>query len=1841
MIHLKIRAIVLPLLILFGSLAVGWRLSHAAATDTTVGDGTPTSCTSAALTTAITAGGTVTFNCGSTPFTLVGGPYVIGNTITLDGGGTVNQGGLITISGGHIIFPFVVNPGANLTLNNITVTDGAHLGDGGAIINYGTLALFNSTIRDSYASGNGGGIYNIGGTVHILSATIQNNHASNHGGGIYNADYTPNERAGVLDFLGATIKGNQADHDGGGVYSAGAATLNDSPTQENSAGGYGGGIAVGGGTFTLRGSAVMNNTADQSYGGGVAVIGGQANVAHMNIWLNRALLGGGGLYINRNDGSDTEVTDSDFYSNTTTAQEPPANNSNAAGGAIFNGGHLTMLRVALRANTAGRGGGLFNDSAASGLELEEATLSGNSADDGGGLWVAGPTEGQAQSLTNVTISGNSGVNSGGGLESVGTLLLQNVTLYANAAPDGANFYQAGVTTLRNTILAAPAGGSNCGFQGNPQPLLSGGHNLVSDSSCNLSATGDLQNQDPLLGPLAFNGSADGGLTYTHLPQNGSPAIDAGDNSSCPATDQRFYVRPVGAACDIGAVEAGAQPANIPTLTPTPSPTATPTTTPTPRPTASPVVPPTDAPTPVLLHSIVPNGVTSSIQLDQQQGRAGQTLIISGQAPTDYHQVRLVAVVDGQTLGGEIVNTDASGNFKASEIIPSQFQPGQVQYCAVPVGATNGQFSCAKLQVAAPLGLQVTGTLPLESGDTLNAQIQLMDAAGSPLFSTAIQPNGTFALANVPPGVYTYAVIGDTSRHVASGIAVLPYNDTSANLNLSFQPACLANGNSSTAVQASPSRPAFQLGQIGSGGGGRLGLIGAVPQNQPFGLYVSGVQNIVTFTAKPQAGGPVQKVIFGFYNPGGALVQQLEGSGPMYQVSFDVGRLAPSQGTHHPFVKAVPVVNGKEDCPSWYDIEVMANPMASPYLQPAPHSSLQWDRGAQVYRFVGVIPYIPNVLPFDYDAPPTNLPPLPYLGRLSNHLDTGVQVDGFFDLNGKAKIHAVGVIAYATVLNKVLLPQGTGVTLLKPNANFYVYDLTSIGFPIGPYPLVPYVWVPTPFVSVPVISFFGVVNVTVNGSAGAGMGVTIEGTIQPLRPAVSATLTARGDAKAELGVGLDLLGGVADVGASTEAYTRLDLPLTVMLSSKPSIAVNACAQLSFSVRAWASFAWGLASKSDTKQIYDWQDCAADVTASAVVTPNLTTPDLIAAPAVASAPDGRILSAYVENSAGAGTTPQVQVFARFQNTDGTSWATPTALSDPSHSAADPAVAFVGPNALPIVVWTENVLTASQAAALGTDYSAIVSHQEIFYSIYLLNVWSPPQRLTTDQVADGMAVLAGSNTSVVLAWVKDTDGNLATRSDQRIAVMIFNAITNSFGPIALLTAGSGGLNAQVSAAYDSRTGTPVPYLAWIHDSDGDLTTANDRTVAVARWDGSAWALIDTQSLPAKADSPTISVNDAGVSVAFLVRDAAEDGSVGLLGANGALWIASLSGTSWSAAPLHDASQAVIYAEQPVLSSHQNESLLLFRRFDDNRSNATLGQISLSRMVGNATLSAPLYLTDESRQNWQPALAINPLTGQAIILKVARSGTSDTASAVSLHAIAATQALMATDATILNDAADPVTALIVAEGADPALDPLHLSIRAPAPNTAVIVSTVVRNVGRGIAQNLTVHLYQGTSSSGTALGAIAVPGTLEFNQSAMITFTVALPAGEQPLYAQVTTTGQDLTPSNDAASTLLGTLAAPLSGVVTANRLYDPALSVTWQRAPDDYVSGYRILRATSNAGAFMLVGESTLDLFTDTLVERGQSYCYTIQAYNDGGAFSPLSPPVCDQVALRNIYLPTVMR
>lgn len=145
-----------------------------------VGNGTPASCTEAALNAALAGGGLVTFNCG--------GAATITFTYykTIEADTTIDGGGVITLSGGNAAGLFQVFDSRRLTLQNITLANGKSVGmAAGAIENFGTTTISNSTLRDNVSTSNGGAIVNYG-TLNLNNTTLSKNKATNDGGGIYN-----------------------------------------------------------------------------------------------------------------------------------------------------------------------------------------------------------------------------------------------------------------------------------------------------------------------------------------------------------------------------------------------------------------------------------------------------------------------------------------------------------------------------------------------------------------------------------------------------------------------------------------------------------------------------------------------------------------------------------------------------------------------------------------------------------------------------------------------------------------------------------------------------------------------------------------------------------------------------------------------------------------------------------------------------------------------------------------------------------------------------------------------------------------------------------------------------------------------------------------------------------------------------------------------------------------------------------------------------------------------------------------------------------------------------------------------------------------------------------------------------------------------------------------------------------------------------------------------------------------------------------------------------------------------------------------------------------------------
>ena len=254
-------------------------------------------------------------------------------------------------------------------------------------------------------------------------------------------------------------------------------------------------------------------------------------------------------------------------------------------GGIGNAGMLTLESSIVAHNEArgGAGGGLVNNVPGT-LNINNSTLDGNQALDfqGGGINNAGNL-----TVFNSTISNNSATTSGGGIYNAGTANLAFSTITGNLADSFADsfapdstFTGGGIYNLANqtvnmgaSVLAwnyRRATANDCAGD----VIQSQDYNYVQTTTPDCFLIGAVGNNraggDPNLEPLQDNGGPLAGSSQrplTLLLLTGSPALDAIPPAACynfvtgaPLhRDQRGAPRPVGGACDMGAVEGSSAP----------------------------------------------------------------------------------------------------------------------------------------------------------------------------------------------------------------------------------------------------------------------------------------------------------------------------------------------------------------------------------------------------------------------------------------------------------------------------------------------------------------------------------------------------------------------------------------------------------------------------------------------------------------------------------------------------------------------------------------------------------------------------------------------------------------------------------------------------------------------------------------------------------------------------------------------------------------------------------------------------------------------------------------------------------------------------------------------------------------------------------------------------------------------------------------------------------------------------------------------------------------------------------------------------------------------------------
>lgn len=411
----------------------------------------------------------------------------------------LDGGGTVTLSGGGTTRILKVDSTFDKATPKLTVQ------------NLSFTNGYTGNLPGTETSSGGAAIYRMGGSLTVINSTFTNNVGPTvgqdvAGGAIYSIG------VGETIVMGSTFTGNKCSSGGALGHLFATLRLVNSTITGNEATGNGGNPGNGG-----NGGGVYMDGNDQTL-----------NICGTTISNNKGNARGGGVFRVSNNG----VGPSSIDRTTVAGNQIPDNNDSQAGGLYLQGLQLQITNSTVSGNTANSAGGMF-------------------IWNNGGLSTFG--------MTNVTVAENTARSSLGGGMSVdasipGTLL--NVTIARNHTLGAAAFAAAisggNGLTLKNCVIADqtkvfvwenvscnqthPSGGGNFQWPSKNQ----GGQD---EKPC----AGGITFADPLIGALQDNG----GPTQTILPGAGSPVIGAG--SGCPPTDQRGQARNVN-ACTAGAVE---------------------------------------------------------------------------------------------------------------------------------------------------------------------------------------------------------------------------------------------------------------------------------------------------------------------------------------------------------------------------------------------------------------------------------------------------------------------------------------------------------------------------------------------------------------------------------------------------------------------------------------------------------------------------------------------------------------------------------------------------------------------------------------------------------------------------------------------------------------------------------------------------------------------------------------------------------------------------------------------------------------------------------------------------------------------------------------------------------------------------------------------------------------------------------------------------------------------------------------------------------------------------------------------------------------------------------------
>jgi alpha-tubulin suppressor-like RCC1 family protein len=493
-------------------------------------------CSHNGLVSAIAAGGVVSLSCSSISLT---NTITIASTVTIDGG----AGATLTSSGGTNGFGlFVVQPGANLTLLNLTFTGGRSTNGGALFIASGAqVTISNCVFLGNIAVGtngtdgvsgspNGTGRFGSNGRNARAGSAAFGGAIANRGQlAIFNSFFLTNRASGGSGGNGGDggsgdlraghggNGGRAAPAFGGAIWNAGSLLLTNSSFYGNVArGGNGGsGGAAGGGGFAGDGGDGASGAA----GWGAAVYNSNMLTIVACTFATNVAQGGTG-----SKGASMDRI-----------AKSGAGGGTAYGGAVCNAGPGAITNSTFFANLAL--GGTGGDGGDGGLKAGRGAGGGNAT--GGSLY-------STRSLMVVNCSFSSGSAAGGTNGAAGNGPFTPNVSHRGRGLGGNIARGAGTFALMNSLLTSATSGGNGSGR-----IQDKGYNVSSDSSLPFRGTSRKKTSTDLESLLQDNGGPTQTLALETTNQNRLPP-----SAGYPPVDQRGTNRPYpgNAMASIGAYE---------------------------------------------------------------------------------------------------------------------------------------------------------------------------------------------------------------------------------------------------------------------------------------------------------------------------------------------------------------------------------------------------------------------------------------------------------------------------------------------------------------------------------------------------------------------------------------------------------------------------------------------------------------------------------------------------------------------------------------------------------------------------------------------------------------------------------------------------------------------------------------------------------------------------------------------------------------------------------------------------------------------------------------------------------------------------------------------------------------------------------------------------------------------------------------------------------------------------------------------------------------------------------------------------------------------------------------